>query len=341
MRMNDTRAGYLAQDAGKAGRPMDALSDVLRIVRLKGGVFLHSEFSAPWCVLSQVNPEDCGPLLEGAEHLVLYHYVLEGRVSAQIEGSKPVEIEAGEVVIFPHNHEHRLGSHLDLRPVPAREVVRASPEGGLGAIRHGGGGERTRIVCGFLGCDSFEGNPLAEALPPVLRFDTRRGNAAAWMKSSLEFAADEIAARRAGSETVLAKLSELLFVEAVRRYVEGLPEEQTGWLAGLKDPFVSRALSLLHRFVAKEWTVDDLGREVGLSRSALADRFTRLIGEPPMRYLARWRIQVAAHQLRNSDSPLARVAEQVGYESEAAFNRAFKRSFGMPPATWRRNASPP
>ena len=225
---------------------MDALSDVLRVVRLKGGVFLHAEFTAPWCLLSQVGPEDCGTLLEGAEHLVLYHYVVEGRLSAQIPNGKPVEVEAGEVVIFPHNHEHLLGSHLDLPPVPSRQVVRASPDGGLWAISHGGGGERTRIVCGFLGCDRFDGNPLADALPPVLRFDTRQGSAAAWMRSSLEFAADEIAARRAGSETVLAKLSELLFVEALRRYVERLPEEQTGWLAGLKDPFVSRALSLLH-----------------------------------------------------------------------------------------------
>jgi len=316
---------------------MDALSDVLRVIRLKGGVFLHAEFTAPWCILSQISQKDCGPLLDGAEHMVLYHYVLEGRLTAQVPNGKPVEIEAGEVVIFPHNHGHLLGSRVDLPPVPAREVVRAPPEGGLRVIQHGGGGERTRIVCGFLGCDKLEGNPLAESLPPLLRFDPREGSAAAWMKSSLEFAAQEIASRRAGSETVLAKLSELLFVEALRRHVEGLPDEQTGWLAGLKDPHVSRALSLLHRRVAKEWTVDDLGREVGLSRSALADRFTRLIGEPPMRYLARWRIQLAAHELRTSDMPLARIAEQVGYESEAAFNRAFKRSFGVPPATWRKN----
>jgi AraC family transcriptional regulator, alkane utilization regulator len=173
----------------------------------------------------------------------------------------------------------------------------------------------------------------------MLRFDTRRDAAGAWMRSSLEFAAAEIAARRAGSETVLAKLSELLFVETLRNYVEELAEEQTGWLAGLKDPFVSRAPSLLHAHVGKEWTVDALGREVGLSRSALADRFTRLIGEPPMRYLARWRIQVAAQQLRDSDMPLVRIAEQVGYESEAAFNRAFKRSFGVPPARWRKTVS--
>jgi AraC-like DNA-binding protein len=318
---------------------MDALSDVLRVVRLKGGVFLNAEFTAPWCIFSQIGPEACGALLEGSDHLVIYHYVVEGRLAAQIPNGKPVEIEAGEVVIFPHNHDHLLGSHLDLPPVPASDVVRASPGGGLRVMHHGGGGEQTRVVCGFLGCDRLDGNPLATALPPVLRFDTRQGSAAAWIKSSLEFAAEEIAARRAGSETVLAKLSELLFVESLRCYVEGLSEEQTGWLAGLKDPFVSRALSLLHGRLAQEWTVDDLGREVGLSRSALADRFTRLIGEPPMRYLARWRIQVAAHQLRINDMPLARIAEHVGYESEAAFSRAFKRNFGVPPAAWRRNVA--
>jgi AraC family transcriptional regulator, alkane utilization regulator len=318
---------------------MDALSDLLRVVRLKGGVFLHAEFTAPWCISSQVTLEDCGSRLEGAEHLVLFHYVIEGRMTAQIPNGKPIEIEAGEVVIFPHNHDHLLGSDLDQPPVSSRQVCHAAPGGDLWAIRHGGSGEKTRAVCGFLGCDQLEGNPLVDALPPMLRFDTRLGTTAAWMRSSLEFAAAEMAARRAGSETVLAKLSELLFVEALRRYVEELPEEQTGWLAGLKDPFVSRALSLLHGRVAQDWTVDDLGREVGLSRSALADRFTRVIGEPPMRYLARWRIQVAAHQLRNSDTPLARVAEQVGYDSEGAFNRAFKRSFGVPPATWRRQVT--
>jgi AraC-like DNA-binding protein len=316
---------------------MDALSDVLRVVRLKGGVFLHAEFTAPWCIQSQIAPEDCSVLLGEVEHVVLYHYVVEGRLRAQLLNGQPVEIEAGEAVILPHNDAHLLGSHLDLPPVPGREIVSVSPEGGLWAIRHGGGGETTRVVCGYLGCDRLENNFLAGVLPSLLRFDTRRGTSAAWVRSSLEFAAQEIAARRAGSEMVLAKLSELLFVEALRQYVESLPPEQTGWLAGLKDPFVSRALALLHNGVAREWTVDDLGREVGLSRSALADRFTRLIGEPPMRYLARWRIQVAAHQLRSSDTPLARIATQVGYESEAAFNRAFKRSLGVPPAAWRRN----
>jgi AraC-like DNA-binding protein len=316
---------------------MDALSDVLRVVRMKGGVFLHAEFSAPWCISSQVGPEDCRSLLDGADHLVLYHYVIEGRLTAQIRGGKSVELGPGEVFILPDNHEHLLGSHLHLPPVSARQLIVASPDGGLWEMRHGGGGEQTRIVCGFLGCERLQGNPLMEALPPMLTFDTRVGSSASWIRGSLEFAIGEITARRAGSATVLAKLSELLIVEALRRYVDSLPHEQTGWLAGLKDPVVARALSLLHRRVSEPWTVDDLGREVGLSRSALADRFTRLIGEPPMRYLARWRIQAAAHELRNSDAPLVRIAQQVGYESEAAFNRAFKRSFGVPPATWRRN----
>jgi AraC-like DNA-binding protein len=319
---------------------MDALSDVLRVIRLKGGVFLHAEFTAPWCISVQVDPRDSGPLFERAEHIVLFHYVVEGTLATQIEGGgKPTAIDAGEVVIYPHNHDHRLGSHLDLPPVPSKEIVRQSPDGGLLVIRHGGGGARTRVVCGFLGCDKFEGNPLVAALPPLLRFDTRQGTSGAWVRSSLEFAADEMVARRAGTETVLAKLAEVLFVEAVRRHAEGLTEDHTGWIAGLKDPVVSRALALLHARVAQQWTVDDLGHEVGLSRSALADRFTRLIGEPPMRYLARWRLQLAAHQLRNTDTPLARIAAQVGYESEAAFNRAFKRSFGAPPATWRRSPS--
>jgi AraC-like DNA-binding protein len=311
---------------------MDALSDLLHVIRLKGGVFLHAEFTAPWCVHSQISLADCGSRLDGAEHLVLYHYVIEGHLTVQIPNGKPLAIEPGEVVIFPHNHEHLLGSHLSLPPVPSKEVCHASPGGGLWVIRHGGGGERTRIVCGFLGCDRIEGNPLVGALPPVLRFDTREGTTAAWMRSTLEFAASEIAARRAGSETVLAKLSELLFVEALRRYAEGLPEKQTGWLAGLKDPFVSRALSLLHGRVTQAWTVDDLGREVGGASRSLHTTAGR-----------------AAHALSGAlahsgcGSPTAQqrrafgIAEQVGYESEAAFNRAFKRSFGVPPAAWRKN----
>ncbi len=157
------------------------------------------------------------------------------------------------------------------------------------------------------------------------------------IRSTFQYAAEEVSAGRPGSGTVLAKLSELLFVEAVRRYAEALPDGQTGWLAGLREPSVARALALLHNDIIRRWTVDDLSREVGLSRSALADRFIRLIGVPPMRYLANWRMQIATQKLRNTRAPLAQIAEIVGYDSEAAFSRAFKKAFGVAPATWRRS----
>jgi len=316
---------------------MDALSDALRVVRLKGGVFLNAQFTAPWCLSSRIGPPDSGALFKQSEHVVLYHYVAEGRLLAQTQTENPIEIEAGEVIIFPRNNDHLLGSDLTVSPVPTRQIVRPAPDGRGWLIEHGGGGELTRIVCGFLGCDRLDGNPLLNSLPPVLRFDARTGAAGAWIRSSLEFASGELAARRAGTDIVLAKLSELLFIEALRRYVDALPDEQTGWLAGLKDPYVSRALSLLHGQVSRQWTVDELGSETGLSRSALADRFTRLIGEPPMRYLGRWRIQVAAHQLRDTEAALAQIADDVGYGSEAAFSRAFKLATGRPPAAWRKD----
>ena len=172
-------------------------------------------------------------------------------------------------------------------------------------------------------------------MPPLLKLNVEQGGAAEWIRSTFQYAAEEVSTGRPGSETVLAKLSELLFVETVRRYAETLPDGQTGWFAGLRDPHVARALALLHRDITRRWTVDDLGREVGLSRSALADRFIRLIGVPPMHYLANWRMQVATQQLRNTSMSLAQVAEIVGYDSEAAFSRAFKKAFGTAPATWR------
>jgi len=195
------------------------------------------------------------------------------------------------------------------------------------------------MVCGFLGCDSAEGNPVITTLPSVLKLGLEEGGAAEWVRSTFQYAAEEVAAGRPGSETVLAKLSELLFVETVRRYMETLPEGETGWLAGLRDTHVARALALLHRDIARPWTVDELGHEVGLSRSALADRFIRLIGVPPMHYLANWRMQIARQKLRGTSASLVQVADMVGYESEAAFSRAFKKAVGTAPATWRRSHS--
>jgi AraC-like DNA-binding protein len=320
---------------------MDALSDVLRVARLTGGVFLHAEFQAPWCIAARLAPEYCAPALGPASHLIVYHYVVEGELLVRVDGGEGegVVIGAGEIVLLPHNDLHLMGSDLRLPAVAGTDIIHPPKDGGLYTIRHGGSGDRTRMVCGFLGCESAKDNPLISTLPPLLKLNVGQGGAADWIRSTFHYAAQEVANGRPGSETVLTKLSELLFVETVRRYAETLPDGHTGWFAGLRDPYVARALALLHREVARHWTVDDLGREVGLSRSALADRFIRLIGVPPMHYLANWRMQVAAERFRNTSISLAQVAEIVGYDSEAAFSRAFKKAFGTAPATWRRTNS--
>jgi AraC-like DNA-binding protein len=318
---------------------LDALSDVLRVARLSGGVFLHAEFFAPWCIATQLTPELCRPVLGPASHLILFHYVVEGGLQLRVEGEAGdvVALGPGEVVLMPRNDLHLMGSDLGMPPVMGSEVIQPPKNGGLFTIRHGGNGARTRMVCGFLGCDGAESNPILATLPAALKLSLEKGGAAEWIRSTFHYAAEEVSAGRPGSETVLAKLSELLFVETVRRYVENLPDGQTGWLAGLRDTHVGRALALLHRDVARTWTVDELGRQVGLSRSALADRFIRLIGLPPMHYLANWRMQVAMQKLRDTNASLAQVADMVGYESEAAFSRAFKKAVGTAPATWRRS----
>ena len=320
---------------------MDALSDVLRVANLTGGVFLHAEFFAPWCIATRVSPEHCAPAIGPATHLIVYHYVVEGDflIRVEAEGGASLRLEAGELVLVPRNDLHLMGSDLNLPPVPGNEVISRPKDGGLFSIHHGGTGKCTRMICGFLGCAGAAGNPVISALPPLLKLNVTQDGAAEWIRSTFQFAAAEVAAGRPGSETVLAKLSELLFVDSVRRYAEALPDGQTGWLAGLREPYVARALALMHRDITRHWTVDDLGREVGLSRSALADRFIRLIGVPPMHYLGKWRMQVAGEKLRGTNASLGQVAELVGYDSDAAFSRAFKKAFGVAPATWRRSNS--
>jgi AraC-like DNA-binding protein len=315
---------------------MDALSDILRVSRLSGGVFLNAEFSAPWCMIGQMSPEHCGPLLGRAVALIPYHYVVSGVLSIAEPGQPAQQVKSGEVVLFPRNDLYLMGSDVSLPPVSAASVI--VPEGDKMAltVRHGGGGDALQMVCGFLGCDSDLTNPIVSTLPSAMILKVEDTPAADWIRSTFQYAAYEVVNGRTGSTAVLSKLSELLFVEAVRQYVQGLPEEQSGWLAGLRDPAVSRALALMHADFVRDWTVDELGREVGVSRSAFAERFTRMIGVAPMHYLADWRLQVAAQKLRDTGELLGRISEQVGYESEAAFSRAFKKKFGAAPATWRR-----
>jgi len=323
---------------------MDAVSDVLRQVRMGAAVHLNGEFTAPWCVISQTDAALCTAYLPRSERVVSYHLITEGSCWVRLPGDSgpAIHLHAGELVVVPQGETNILGSGLDLSPMPAAALLagqlQATP-GEVMKLSHGGGGATTRMVCGFLACDDVLGNPILSALPRLFKIDMRNDPRSAWIESSMQFAAAEAAQSRPGSATILARLSELLFVEAVRRCIDALPEDRKGWLAGVRDRFVGRALSLLHAQPAHAWTVDELARKVGLSRSALAQRFTDLLGEPPMQYLTRWRLQVAAQELLGGRGSLAAIAAQVGYESEAAFNRAFKREFGLPPAGWRKSRS--
>ncbi len=254
------------------------------------------------------------------------------------DGSETVNATAGDLLLFPHDHLHVLGSDLGLPPAEVKEIFDDSAlTQGLIQMRHGGGGEATRFVCGYLACDQQIFRPLLDALPEMVRIPFGDLSVSGWIADLLRLGVQESQAQRPGARSLLAKLSELTFIEALRRYIQSQPLDQKGWLAGLRDPYVGRALALLHGKPRHRWTVDELAREVALSRSALAERFVDMIGEPPMQYLTRWRLALAARALRTSFDPVAQIAERSGYDSEAAFTRAFKRTFGIPPSVWRKN----
>jgi AraC-like DNA-binding protein/mannose-6-phosphate isomerase-like protein (cupin superfamily) len=318
---------------------LDAFSDVLRMLRLSGGVFLEAQFSAPWCMNGRISADDCKPFDVVPRHVIALHYVTAGHMRLRVEGGELVDVKAGELVLLPHNHTHAFGSELGVATLAASEVMQSSlPVGDIARIVHGGGGEPTQVLCGFLGTEVTFG-PLLASLPPVLKLDVGATPCGTWMESSFRFAVSQIAAGRVGSSSVISKLSELLFVEAVTHYIAGLPDDRRGWLAALRDPNIGRALSLLHANPAGDWSAEALASQVGMSRSGFAERFTSLVGQPPMQYLTSWRLQLAAQRLRESLDSVARIGFSVGYESEAAFSKAFKREFGTAPVAWRKRSA--
>jgi AraC-like DNA-binding protein len=260
--------------------------------------------------------------------------VVEGQCFAGIIGEKPIVVEAGEVIVFTNGDPHALSSSPGMRADPITpDTLNAALAGHLPHfLNYGGAGPvSAKLVCGFLACDARPFNPLLENLPPVIKAGDPKSKDAGWLGQFIRYATMESANKRAGGESVLAKLSELMFIEVVRRYLEALPPEQAGWLAGLRDPFVGKALSLLHGAPAFSWTIEELAKQVGLSRSVLAERFTNLVGTPPLHYLAKWRMQIALGILSGGNANVASVAAEIGYESEAAFSRAFKKMMGNPP----------
>ncbi len=316
---------------------MDPLSEVLRAVRLTGGVFLDVRMTAPWCVISEVTADDCRPYLRTPAQIVSYHVVTAGTCLIAVADEPWLPVQAGEVVLLPRNDAHRLASEPGIPAVKGDSLVQPSRDGGLARVVHGGGGALTTMVCGFLGSEDAY-NPLLASLPRALKLDLRHAASRAWIEASVGFAAEELAAGRVASSTVMSRLSEVLLVEAVRHYAATLDGDAAGWLSGVRDPQVGRALALMHGDLAADWSADALARAAGMSRSAFVERFTGLVGMPPIRYLAHWRLQTARLQLRETTRPIARIAHDVGYESEEAFGRAFKRQFGTSPGRWREDA---
>ena len=317
---------------------MDAFSEVLSGVRLNGALFFSAEFSAPW-QLSTAHSRALAPsLAPGAQHLVIYHLVVDGSARARLEGGAEVELTAGDIVVFAHGDPHQLSAGSGANSVDSAAVLLKIATRDISPMQAGGGGARTRFVCGYLACDPLLCGPILESLPPMLKVNVRTDRSGHWLEQSILHLVEETASDRAGSDAMLAKLSEALFVDTLRRYVADLPDQTTGWLAGARDPIVGKSLALLHRRPEHAWTIAELAAEVGLSRSSLVERFTRYLAEPPMAYLTGWRLRLAAQALTSSPKGVADIAAAVGYESESAFNRAFKRAFEVPPARYRRQS---
>ena len=314
---------------------MDVLSEVLKAVKLEGATFYNAEFSAPWTLQSPPSSTVAKYLAPGAGHVIIYHLLTEGRGYARLEDGQPVPLAAGDLVIFPHGDPHIMGNGPAVKPVDNAEELERIVSQGLKLTRMGGGGEVTRFVCGYLACDPQLSRVFLGGLPPLVKVHIRSDATGQWLENSIRLSVAEPDTSRAGGEAVLAKLSEALFAETLRRYIALLPPEQTGWLAGTRDAEVGRALALLHRQPAHPWTIAGLAQAVGISRSVLAERFRHYLGEPPMAYLTRWRLQLGAQRLTDTSRSVAEIAAAVGYESEPAFNRAFKREFGQPPARFR------
>lgn len=322
---------------------MDVLSDVLRVVRLSGAVYFDITAHEPWVVASPDMAEVRAAIMPGAEHVMAFHIMMSGSCWVQPvdRSSPPMLVGPGDVILFPRGNSHLLGSEPGSRTEPDMSLYYRPTDRQLPFLLTdmGGAGAGARFVCGYLGCDATPFNPLLDALPPMTV--VKAGSERLKLTGDLiDATLAEGEARRPGGETILAKLSEVMLLQAVRRHIDSLPDASESWLAGLRDPPVARVLALIHSQPTEDWNLGSLARQSGMSRTTLVERFTRIVGQPPIQYLGRWRMQLAARALEQTQSSIAQIAGEVGYQSEAAFNRAFKKFVGMPPGLWRRSHPP-
>jgi AraC-like DNA-binding protein len=316
---------------------MDAFSEILGGLKLNGALYFSAEFSAPWSFSSPPATTLAELLALGTPHLVIYHLLMAGGALVRLADGQSVELAPGDVVILPHGDAHQMSSGKGATAaIESSAILSKVKSRDLSPVHAGGGGDTARFACGYMACDPHLCGSVLNGLPPMFKVNIRTDRSGQWLESSILHLVEEAGSGQVGSAAMLAKLSEALFVDTLRRYIAGLPDQQVGWLAGARDPIVGKSLGLLHGRVAHPWTIADLADEVGMSRSALVERFTRYLSEPPMTYLTRWRLQLAARSLETTSRGIAEIAAEVGYESEAAFNRAFKREFGNPPGQYRR-----
>jgi AraC-like DNA-binding protein len=314
---------------------MDVLSEVLKVVKLQGALFYNGEFSSPWSIRATSSDALARHFGASAQHVIIYHLLTEGRASVRLDGGQRVTLNAGDLVMIPHGGPHIMENGPATKTVDESEQIAEVLSQGLKLWRLGGGGEVTKFVCGYMACEPRLSQVFLSGLPPLFKVRIRNDASGQWLENSIRFSVEQAGDSRAGGEAVLAKLSEVLFAETLRAYIGMLPPQQTGWLAGARDFEVGKTLALMHRNPAHQWTLASLAKEAGISRSVLAERFRHYLNEPPMAYLTRWRLQLGAQMLSSTNYSVAQIAEEVGYESEAAFNRAFKREFTLPPARFR------
>jgi AraC-like DNA-binding protein len=311
----------------------------LRCLQLSGALFLRSSLSAPWSYLSPPSDALVQLLKPGDRRIILFHVFTEGRCVLELERGGSQEFTAGDIAIMPFADQHRVGDPEPVDPVPIGQLLPPPPWSSFTELRYGGGGTTTGMICGYLYCDDLPFNPVLASLPPLIRLRSADGPLAAWVRSSIDYALHASGARPGAAEDpLLQRLPELLFTECICQFAAQHDERGQGWLAGLVDPIVGRALAVMHRNPEEGWTLAELAKRAATSRSVLDERFRKFVGQAPLSYLTAWRLQLASRQLRTTNATMAEVADAVGYGSEASFSKAFKRHTGVSPSEWRQAA---
>ncbi len=317
----------------------DPLSDVLGSMHLSGMVLFRAEFREPWSVLA---PDSCqlAQLLPfRTEHIIPFHVIAAGGCWLQMPERAPVWLSEGDAVLLPYGGSHCLAGRDTVDAVPVGQLLPSQPWSDIPIVEYGGSGSGTSVLCGFLQCDELLFHPVLRHLPVLLHVGMDASEDGNWLAGTIRHTIAEACKPLPGSRSMLPRLTELMFVEILRKFMQGLTVDEVGWFAALNDRVTGAALKFMHAAPLQDWSVEGLARKVGVSRTVLAERFKYFLDQPPMQYLARWRLQLAAKQLKTSNMPIKVIADQTGYESEAAFSRAFKRHYGLPPGDWRRRSA--